>query len=77
MSTESFVCQGLYGIQGVAARGVTYKQIGLDEISHLGIEDAAHAFSFQTLLLMQPTTAEQNANNFFRRIDFGCQLYNV
>nr|UGT01383.1 lysergyl peptide synthetase subunit 2 [Claviceps purpurea] len=64
LDVDSPVRKILHRIQDVATRGIPFEQIGLAEISHLG-KDAAHACSFQTLLLMQPTAVEQNENDFF------------
>ncbi|KAG6155204.1 hypothetical protein E4U24_002882 [Claviceps purpurea] len=78
MLTDSFVCQGLHGIQGVGARGLTYERIGLDEISHLGKDAAASAcFVVPDPAAYAADDSGAERKQFFRRIDFGCQLYNV
>nr|AEV21228.1 lysergyl peptide synthetase subunit 2 LPS2 [Periglandula ipomoeae] len=63
LNVRSTVQKTLGGIQDVATKGIPYEQVGLAEIGRLG-EYAAHACSFQTLLVMQPAV-KQDGNDLF------------
>nr|AFR57467.1 lysergyl peptide synthetase subunit 2 [Epichloe inebrians] len=63
LDIHSTVRKTLDGIQDVATQGIPFEQFGLAGIARLG-KHAAHACSFQTLLVMQPAL-EQNKNDLF------------
>nr|ARB50206.1 lysergyl peptide synthetase 2 [Claviceps africana] len=64
LDADSTVRETLGRIQDVATRGIPYEQLGLVEIARLG-HDAAHACSFQTLLVVQPAVAKPETHDLF------------
>nr|ATW01304.1 Lps2 [Claviceps gigantea] len=64
LNMDNTVREALDRIQAVATRGIPYEQLGLVEIARLG-RDAAHACSFQTLLVMQQAVAETEGRHLF------------